>query len=1119
MKKMDKVIQTIHIGIVVAEFLQKTKRNLQAIKLCEECLLLLNNSAMGMEDRIPRTFYAKSNLTLLHAYSDMSDDANAERYARKLLSMSHDFGDTKGEGFFMLTLAMINSRQRKFKEAKKLYERAIGIMKATGERKLEALGYFAAGDLLESLYEYQKAKEYFEKVLAINMEIGDKRGEAGSYGNLGTVSCSLGELQKAKEYFEKALAIIIEIGDEDALAWTCISLGTVLQPLGDCQKAKEYYEKALAISMETGDKTVQVVTCRNLGNVLHSLDEHQKAKEYYEKALAISTEIGDKHEQASNCRNLGTVLSSLDEYQKAKECYEKALGISMQINDKRGQESSYENLGFVMENGYKRGEAANCATLENGYKRGEAANYVTLGNVLTSLGEYQKAKEYLKKALAISIKIGEKSGEAWICRSLQKLLRQLGNYQKAKEYSERALAIHIEIGDKGGEGNDYLNLGSLLLPFGKFHKAKEYYEKALAIYAETGNKKGHLCCYVGLGLTLCELGKCRDAKEYGEKALSIATEIGDRECHAKALNILGTVFEKLHDYQRAKEYYEKQLAISRKHVSREIVAKNCQELGKVFLMLGEYEKANEYLGKALAINCEIGDILNEFYTLLSLSVLRIQQSNSPEAFFYLYQSIAKYETLRNFHRENEDFKHSLLETVGAVPFEIFRILLCTAGNPQKALYVEELRRARCLADLMERNFSVENHISADLRSWFGIEEIVSKERNSAFLYISFDTRDVSLWVLKANGDTLFRKAENVDDETLMDEKAFDLNSYFNKSIRGFGVLPQQKCEDRSFNESLQILLHDESEADLRGEQAEDTERMLSVCFKLIIAPVADLLTEPEIIIVPERSLYRVPFAALRDQPGGKSLSETFRLRIVPSLTTLKLIQDCPVDYHSQTGALVVGNPKVGRARYRGDIHDFIPLACAEKEAKMIGQLLGVQPLLGERATREAVLQEISSVSLIHIAAHGKADRGEIALSPSPATSNISEEKDYLLRTSDILQVKVRAKLVVLSCCHSGRGEIKVEGIIGIARAFLASGARSVLVTLWAIEDEATEQFMRHFYRHLVDGFSASECLHQAMKRLRKIGYTKVSQWAPFMLIGDNVTFNFKEERKDELEEE
>ena len=77
----------------------------------------------------------------------------------------------------------------------------------------------------------------------------------------------------------------------------------------------------------------------------------------------------------------------------------------------------------------------------------------------------------------------------------------------------------------------------------------------------------------------------------------------------------------------------------------------------------------------------------------------------------------------------------------------------------------------------------------------------------------------------------------------------------------------------------------------------------------------------------------------------------------------------------------------------------------------------------------------------------------------------------------------------------------------MARAFLGSGARSVLVSLWALEDKATEQLMSRFYEHLYHGVSASESLHQAMKWMRDNGFTKVSEWAPFMLIGDNVTFD------------
>ena len=243
--------------------------------------------------------------------------------------------------------------------------------------------------------------------------------------------------------------------------------------------------------------------------------------------------------------------------------------------------------------------------------------------------------------------------------------------------------------------------------------------------------------------------------------------------------------------------------------------------------------------------------------------------------------------------------------------------------------------------------------------------------------------------------------------------------------------------------------------------------------------------------------------------SGKFLSESFRIRIVPSLSTLKLIQDSPEDYHSHNGALIVGEPELGQVLYKGRLEGKSPLPCAREEAEMIGRLLGAQPLLGRKATKQAVLEMINSVSLIHLAAHGDAERGEIALAPPHLTNRHPQEEDYLSTMADISQVRLRAKLVVLSCCHSASGHIRAEGVVGIARAFLGSGARSVLVALWAIEDAATKQFMSRFYKHLVRGESASESVHQAMKWMRENGFSKVSQWAPFMLIGDNVTFDFR----------
>ncbi|CAH3196272.1 unnamed protein product [Porites evermanni] len=382
---------------------------------------------------------------------------------------------------------------------------------------------------------------------------------------------------------------------------------------------------------------------------------------------------------------------------------------------------------------------------------------------------------------------------------------------------------------------------------------------------------------------------------------------------------------------------------------------------------------------------------------------------------------------------------------------------------------------------------------------------MNKNALSFCLYVSCFNDNMFFWILKPNKTIVFRR-------TRLKESADKV--FGNQTFGGSLDLRQDQCEDRSLFSCVSSPLsckqsHSDSFESLRLIEEEEDENhdskplTLADGYNMIVAPVADLLQESEIIIIPDNLLYPIPFAALKDG-NGKYLSDTFRIRIVPSLTTLKLIQLSPADYHSKTGALIVGEPEVSDVYYRRKILQLNSLPWARKEAEMIGRLLGVQPLLGKDATKQAVLESMRSVSLIHFAAHGYAERGEIALSPISSRGTPHEE-DYLLTMAEISQVRLTAKLVVLSCCHSASGQIRAEGVVGIARAFLASGARAVLAALWAVEDEATMWFMNRFYEHLVRGESASESLHQAMKSMRETGFSDIMQWAPFMLIGDNVT--------------
>ena len=465
--------------------------------------------------------------------------------------------------------------------------------------------------------------------------------------------------------------------------------------------------------------------------------------------------------------------------------------------------------------------------------------------------------------------------------------------------------------------------------------------------------------------------------------------------------------------------------------------------------------------------------------------------------------------MRGSLRDNDQFKISFSDR-NIPSYRDLSMFPCETGNPTEALYVSELSRARALADLMSAQYSVENKISANPRTWAGLEGIVDKECNRTCLYVSYHSDSIYLWNLKAGEVTHFQKIKGSD---LIAREGLSqrLDEFFD--FRSFGVLPEELCEDQSLHCFQPESKTDEEDSHRGwriGEESKANQRPkmnLAICYKLIIAPVAGFLEGPEIVIVPDRALYQIPYAALTGK-SGKYLSENFRIRVVPSLTTLKLINESPADYHCQTGVLIVGNPDVGEVHFKGKLTTISRLQCAENEAKMIAEKLGVEPLLGHQATKAAVLQAMNSVALIHIAAHSDAERGAIALAPSFRVPNgIPQEGLYLLTMTDISKVQLRAKLVVLRCCHSARGLTKAEGAVGIARAFLGSGARSVLVALWALDDKATEQLMSYFYDHLVAGQSAGESLDEAMKLMRSEGYD-VNQWAPFILIGDDVTFDF-----------
>ena len=615
-----------------------------------------------------------------------------------------------------------------------------------------------------------------------------------------------------------------------------------------------------------------------------------------------------------------------------------------------------------------------------------------------------------------------------------------------------------EVGNKNSEGTAYGALGGDYFSEGDYEKATKYYQRALYIAKEVGNKLSEGSQHMGLGDVYSSLGNFNASLEFYQQGLRIVKEVGSKDYEGSAYEGIGTVYFQRRDFKTAIEYHRKALSIAK-------------ETGNKMLEATAYKR--------------LGD------DHLSLDDVCTQEN------FYKC-SVRLYDELRGLLQSNDKWKIDFRNKHKATYINLWLVQL-QQNKTMEALFTAERGRAQALMDLMESQYGVKSvhPVSAEKTS---IISSIASHLPSQTIFFAEAPSSLNFWVLQKGSLCQFERKEISD----------SLESLTHKSYKQIGVFKKVMCENRSLDgpadeESEEVPYRNRDEKSKASADGEgDALKALS---DVVLGPILHLLQSDEVIIVPDGPLFLVPYAALLDQ-HSRYLSETLTIRLVPTLTSLKLMTECPEEYHSTSGALLVGDPWMEGILYEGCRIRELP--AAKEEVEMIGAILNIKPLTGKEATKAEVLSKLNSVALVHIAAHGRAETGEIFLSPNPTVAKKKlKQEDFLLTMGDVLNAKLRARLVVLSCCHSGRGKIKAEGVVGLARAFLGAGARCVLASLWAISDEATLQFMRYFYEHLAEGQRASKALQQTMKQMRESGnFSDIKYWAPFMLIGDDVTLSF-----------
>lgn len=261
---------------------------------------------------------------------------------------------------------------------------------------------------------------------------------------------------------------------------------------------------------------------------------------------------------------------------------------------------------------------------------------------------------------------------------------------------------------------------------------------------------------------------------------------------------------------------------------------------------------------------------------------------------------------------------------------------------------------------------------------------------------------------------------------------------------------------------------------------------------LIPSEVTQLPTAANIVIVPHGPLHALPFHALPGPDGP--LLKRFVLSYVPSLATLQtLLEVDGPQAHLQPRVLAIGLSDYGRQARA--------LPYADREMTMLADSWGgrLDTLWGPAATRTALLQmseatQLQQYALLHFTAHAVLD----PLAPSQSRILLA---DGSLTFIDILNLRLRGCSVTLSACDGALGAPQPgDEMMALARAFFYAGARSVVASLWPVEDEATSQLMQRFNQHLAAGTSTTRALCAAQLELMAAGYAPY-QWAAFSTIG------------------
>ncbi|MBY0502674.1 MAG: CHAT domain-containing protein [Bryobacteraceae bacterium] len=670
-------------------------------------------------------------------------------------------------------------------------------------------------------------------------------------------------------------------------------------------------------------------------------------------------------------------------------------------------------------------------------------------------------------------------------------------------------------------------LGEGLNEFGRKADALRFFDKALGLANETPGAYFPFTAYLGKAKLLATDGSLEGIRMLNQ-GLTEARHQGYKVREARILTVLGEISAESQNYEEAGARLTEAANVAGGAGLNRIEADASRLLASILLERGDASAAIPHARRAVAAAHRAKDEYHvpEGLAILGESEARAGKLEAAEAAFTQASEMVD-GLLDDFPHPRH--KNTLVATMGRVFQGHFDLALRQLKNPAKAFQVLESAKARGLTDLLRGTGREQNReFPWNQRP---AEEAAKLQQELAY---EEDTRTRTrlldrLWELEVRSFQLHSESPGGDDTR---SAHITLRAFQSSLTSEEAVLEYLVGEDRSFvllisRELIHYrLLPSRRELDAAidahlaevaaGRSAQDEARAL---FRLLFQPAGVLGRFERLVIIPDGSLHRVPFAALVDS-DGRYLIESHVISYAPSATVYEMLSrrspKIPQIALLAIGGVNYGSPQVkgGPGRRGFTLFDpsrpphwrAIPQSFSEVTDIAAAHRGRSTVFTGSSATESNLKQlDLSTFGVLHLAVHSTLDREFPDRSALVLTNRRGEKEDGLLQTREILGLRLNSELVTLSACDGGVGPIEgITGVNSLVEAFLMAGSRSVVATIWDADDVFTGALMRRFYAYLDTGGDKAGALALAMRELlQRHGPDAVPfYWAGFRIVGD-----------------